>query len=243
MFNKPKERYKDLAIAAAPGTHQAVAKTVEKYCKKEWLILELGAYTGAMIERLRDIGYSRMMAADLDNHLRTSSVPHIQCDFNTEFSSNFGGRRVNCIVATEVIEHLNDPRAFLRQCSNLLEENGIIIISTPNIGFFEGRMKFLLTGELFGFGAKNYVSMRHISPISMEQFPLILQESGFSTIEIYSAASTRNILRKFITLPIWLPMRLLLGRFVLGETVVCVGRKSTESKGSFQSADLWKKPD
>src|SRR5207249_2444025 len=124
MLNKPKERYKDLAIAAAPGTHQAVAETVEKYCERDCSMLELGAYTGAMIERLRDIGYSQIMAADLDNHLLISNVPHVQCDFNTEFSSNFCEQRVNCIIASEVIEHLNDPRAFLKQCSNLLDENG-----------------------------------------------------------------------------------------------------------------------
>jgi hypothetical protein len=156
----------------------------------------------------------------------------IRCDFNTPFSSNFSNQRVSCIIASEVIERLNDPRAFLAECCNLLDESGIVIITTPNIGCFEGRIKFLLRGELWGFGAKNYLSMRHISPISMEQFPLLLQESGFSTLEIFTAASWRTSLRKLITSFIWLPMRLVCGPSVLSETVVYVGKKSAESKGA-----------
>ncbi|WP_347988453.1 class I SAM-dependent methyltransferase [Methylomonas sp. AM2-LC] len=241
MFRKQNECYKSLGIAAAPGTHVAVADMVCKYCVPNQSILELGAYTGAMIERLHDIGYHKIVAADLDNHLTISDVSHVQCDFNKEFSLFFGEQRFDCIIASEVIEHLNDVRAFLKQCFALLNNDGILIITTPNIGFFEGRVKFFLKGELWGFGAKNYLIQRHISPISLEQFPLLLQESGFSTLEIFTAASFATRLRKLVTSILWIPMRIIFGPFVLGETVVCIGKKSSESIGSFQSADLWKK--
>jgi len=107
MLKKPKDYYKGMEIAAARGTHEAVAKMVKKYCRRDCTVLELGAYTGAMIERLRDTGYSLITAADLDNHLLISNVPHIQCDFNTDFASNFNMQRFDCIIASEVIEHLN----------------------------------------------------------------------------------------------------------------------------------------
>jgi SAM-dependent methyltransferase len=241
MLKKPNEHYKGIPIAAAVGTHAAVANMVSKYCQRHDSILELGAYTGAMIERLHDMGYDKIVAADLDNHLLTTGVPHVQCDFNTDFASKFGEQRFDCIIASEVIEHLNDPRAFLRQCSSLLFKGGTIIITTPNIGFFEGRIKFFLRGELWGFGSKNYLLLRHISPISIEQFPLILPEAGFSTLEIFTAASCATRLRKIITSLIWVPMRLMFGPFVLGETLICVGQNATEPTGSSQGADLWRK--
>jgi SAM-dependent methyltransferase len=241
MLRKEKDNYKGLSIAAAPGTHEAIANMVIKYCQPNNSILELGAYTGAMIERLHNLGYTQISAADLDNHLVISNISHVQCDFNTEFSSLFSGKRFDCIIASEVIEHLNDVRNFLKQCFELLNPEGIIIVTTPNIGFFEGRVKFFLQGELWGFGAKNYLIQRHISPISIEQFPLVLQETGFSTLEIFTAASFATTLRKIITGILWIPMRLFFGPFVLGETVICVGKKSNESSGKFQSADLWKK--
>jgi SAM-dependent methyltransferase len=241
MLRKGKDCYKGMTIGAAAGTHEAVAAIVKKYCQRDTRILELGAYTGAMIQRLRDLGYSAITAADLDNHLILDDVPHLTCDFNTQFAPIFRDERFDCIIATEVIEHLDDPRAFLRQCRSLLTDGGVVVVTTPNIGFFEGRIKFLLTGELWGFGGKNYLSMRHISPISIEQFPLMLEESGFDALELFTAASTSTSLRQLITSPIWLPMRLMLGPFVLGETLVCVGRRSSGACGTFIGGDLWRK--
>ena len=90
MLRKKHEAYKDIGIAAAPGTHGAVAEMVKKYCQPNQAILELGAYKGAMIERLHDMGYTKISAADLDKHLTLSNVPHLQCDFNDEFSLFFG---------------------------------------------------------------------------------------------------------------------------------------------------------
>lgn len=241
MLRKPPDRYNGNVIAAAPGTHQAATRMVVKYCKPSDSILDLGAYTGALIQRLRDNGYLNVTAADLDNHLTIPGIRHIQCDFNRDFSSHFRKNEFDCIIASEVIEHLDDIRSFLRQCAGLINENGVVIITTPNIGFFEGRIKFLLKGELWGFGANNYIGQRHISPISIGQFPLLLQETGFDLIELFTTGTFATPLRKFLTSFLWMPMRVLLGAFTLGETTLCVGRRKSGSTGHFQSDDLWKK--
>jgi SAM-dependent methyltransferase len=241
MLRSAPERYKGNVIAAAPGTHAAVSKMVAKYCKPGATLLDLGAYTGALLERLNDAGFSDITAADLDNHLTIQGPSHVKCDFNQEFSTNFQGAQFDCVIASEVIEHLDDARSFLKQCAKLTKEDGIVVITTPNIGFFEGRIKFLLKGELWGFGGHNYRVQRHISPISLEQFPLLLEETGFDTLEVFTAASFATPLRKLLTSVLWMPMRLLLGPFVLGESTVCVGRRSSGAQGHFMSADLWKK--
>jgi SAM-dependent methyltransferase len=242
MLRRPPDQYNGNVIAAAPGTHKTIAGVVAKYCKPGDSILDLGAYTGALIERLRDNGYTNTTAADLDNHLTIPGVQHIQCDFNKDFKSRFDGRQFDCVIASEVIEHLDDIRAFLRQIAGLVKQGGLIVVSTPNIGFFEGRIKFFLKGELWGFGANNYLSQRHISPISIGQFPLLLQETGFDTVELSTAGGFGTPLRKVLTSIFWVPMRLMLGPFALGETTICVGRNSgATGTGHFQSDDLWKK--
>lgn len=67
-----------------------------------------------------------------------------------------------------IIEHLDSPRNFLTECHKLLEDDGWLAISLPNVAFWEGRFKFMLTGELWGFGEKNDRLQRHISPITEE---------------------------------------------------------------------------
>jgi len=242
-LRRGKESYDGIEIAATPGLHLAVAESVIRHVKRESGILELGAYRGALVRRLLDLRYSNIMAADLDNHLTIGGISHVRCDFNDEFASRFGEQKFDCVVAVEVIEHLNDVRKFLSQCANLLKKDGIVIVSTPNIGFFEGRIKFFLTGELWGFGAKNYLSQRHISPVSVEQFPLLMAETGFASLELYTVGSFATWLRTILTSIFWVPMRLAFGRFTVGECLICVARRGTDDLGGikFQSKDLWSK--
>jgi hypothetical protein len=142
-------------------------------------------------------------------------------------------------MACEIIEHLDNPRHFLNSCWELLSDHGIVIISTPNIAFFEGRIKFLLTGELWGFGRANYLSQRHISAISREQFPLMFSECGFEMLESSTVGSFATPLRKLLLSPIWLAMRALFGSSVLGESRICVARRVATKESDASSSALW----
>src|SRR5258708_23446131 len=78
---------------------------------------------------------------------------------------------------------------FLTEIHSLLEEDGWLAISLPNVASWQGRIKFVLKGELWGFGEKNYRSQRHISPITGEQMVMMMQELGFSVVSKGSAGS------------------------------------------------------
>jgi 2-polyprenyl-3-methyl-5-hydroxy-6-metoxy-1,4-benzoquinol methylase len=54
----------------------------------------------------------------------------------TDLGRSLGGRRFDTIVAGELIEHLEDPYAFLRGLHPFLADGGRLILSTPNpLGF------------------------------------------------------------------------------------------------------------
>lgn len=235
----PPELYQGHRIAAAPGTHEAVVSCIVSRLPPSAAVLDLGAYTGALIRRLRDAGFPNVAGADLADHLTEPGVPFVQCDFNAAFADAFDGQLFDCISVCEVIEHLDDPRRFLAECRKLLNDGGLVVISTPNIAFFEGRIKFLLTGELWGFGGGNYRVQRHITPISREQFPLLLEECGFDHLDFHTAGSFATTTRKLLTAPIWAAMRLTMGRHVVGETAICVGRKSDRQAAHLSSEALW----
>ncbi|MEJ2228946.1 MAG: class I SAM-dependent methyltransferase [Alphaproteobacteria bacterium] len=226
LLRKRQDEFEGNLIAAAPGTHQAVAEALQRYSDFDTPVLDFGCYTGAMLKRLKSKGYSNLWGSDLVSNLEADSdFRFTAADLNRDFSDNFEGRRFGAVVASEVIEHLNDPRHFLKHCYKLLDSNGVIVISTPNIAFFEGRIKFFLKGELWGFGANNYNENRHISPISREQTPLMLQECGFDLLEMFTTATFATPLRKVLTLPLWAPMRALFGPSILGESLVFVARR------------------
>lgn len=237
MLRLPLEYYGNHRIAAAPGTHRKIVELVAGHVDRASRILDLGAFSGALVARLRASGYTHISAADLANHLTEEVSDFTACDFNEEFSASIPARGFDCVIACEVIEHLDDPRAFLRECRKLLKEGGHLVVSTPNIAFFEGRIKFALTGDLWGFGAKNYRNQRHISPIQAGQLSMMLSECGFECVQVTTGGSFATTLRKVLTAPIWVPMRLALGPSVLGETLLFVARAvGTSGEASGRSA-------
>jgi predicted SAM-dependent methyltransferase len=116
-------------------------------------------------------------------------------ELNEPFSRQFD-RSFQLIVATDVIEHLDSPRQFLREVHALLETDGWLALSFPNVASSQGRLKFLLKGELWGFGERNYRLQRHISPITFEQMTTMMCELGFASVELDAAVLFPHPLRR-----------------------------------------------
>lgn len=54
----------------------------------------------------------------------------------TAIADRLAGRRFDTIIAAELIEHLENPYAFLRDLRSLLAPGGRLLVSTPNpVGF------------------------------------------------------------------------------------------------------------
>jgi 2-polyprenyl-3-methyl-5-hydroxy-6-metoxy-1,4-benzoquinol methylase len=69
-----------------------------------------------------------------------SESTDIRFDLNNIFPERW--KQADTIIASEVIEHLDNPYIFLRQCLRLLNNDGILIITTPNpsnLGFVFGK--------------------------------------------------------------------------------------------------------
>jgi len=116
------------------------------------------------------------------------------------------------VTATEIIEHLESPRHFLREIHALLQPGGYLLLSTPNVTNFEGRLKFLLQGELRYFDEAQYRYNHHITPITDTQMRLLLVEVGFQIIESIQSGSFSGALRRIF--------------FPGGEVNLYLGRKS-----------------
>ncbi|MCE5232023.1 MAG: class I SAM-dependent methyltransferase [Mizugakiibacter sp.] len=97
---------------------------------KPWLrgkILDFGCGAGVLADFIppsKYIGYdidtaSVSAARSLHPDHTFVSVPPITADFD-------------CIVSLAVIEHSDDPRAFLERIGSLVKEGGRIVVTTPN---------------------------------------------------------------------------------------------------------------
>jgi len=240
---KPLESFNGHLIACAPGTHAAIKSMVSRNVRPRGAVLDIGAHSGALLLRLKELGFAELVGADLDSTRFDVPGADFKClELNQPFACHFD-RQFQLVTATDIIEHLDSPRDFLKEIHALLEDEGWLVISLPNVASWEGRIRFLLSGELWQFREENYRTQRHISPITSIQMTLMMQELGFRVVEIVSAGSFSTKVRKALTFPIWGLSAALGGISTLGASAIFLAKKTTPDAELTQPKDYtdrWK---
>ena len=84
------------------------------------------------------------------------------------------------VIAGEILEHLEDPIGFLRQCHSCLKDNGKIILSTPNPhSIFETILTIFLNKKFF-------YTKDHVMLFPQRWLIRMMERAGFSDIKLYS---------------------------------------------------------
>jgi SAM-dependent methyltransferase len=169
---------------AGAGTHEAVLDLIARYLPRPARVVDLAAGQGAFSLELKRLGHS-VTAVDLDGeNWKAPEIPLALADLDAEFASSVSptGERYDAIAAIEIIEHLENPFRFVRECSKLLRPGGLMFLTSPNVEAISSRLMFLYTGRLGGFGAYETVRPAHITPIFKWKLDMILDEAGFETV-------------------------------------------------------------
>lgn len=105
--------------------------------KKGLKILEVGCGLGYLTYALNQSGHP---TKGID--ISSKSIDLARKEFG-DFFINLAiedleedGNKFDLIIATELIEHLKDPRAFLCKCNRLLNPKGALILTTPNKDYY-----------------------------------------------------------------------------------------------------------
>jgi SAM-dependent methyltransferase len=177
---------------APPGLHDACERLVDTYLDRSWKILDIATGTGAMALRLKRKGYIGIHANDIDR--RSFGASEIErftsVDCNSDFAEAFGGD-FDAILAIEIIEHVENPLHFLRQCWLTLKPGGILLLTTPNVMCADSLLLWLRRGTLLYFSAADYTTLGHISVLPHWLIDGHLRTAGFDTI--YSGFTDRLI--------------------------------------------------
>lgn len=154
-----------LPVRALPGTHERLVETALRYVAPGARALDLGAGSGALTERLLAANF-RVTAADI-GHAFQPKAEFVSIDCNDPNFDRALTGRFDLIASVEVIEHLENPTAFLRSISRLLTPNGVAILTTPNVENVPARLKFLLGGKV---RAMDEHAPEHVTPIHLDLF-------------------------------------------------------------------------
>ncbi|MDQ3061302.1 MAG: class I SAM-dependent methyltransferase, partial [Acidobacteriota bacterium] len=168
----------------SPVVHDKVLDLIVRYLNKHSEILDLGAGEGEFSRRLIEKDFNAIPVDGFDIYWRNSQIPLIIADLDGEFASTVSpsGKQFDAIVAIEIIEHLENPYLFLRECAKFLKPNGLLIITSPNVESITSRIIFLYTGRLISFGEVETLRLAHITPLFKWKFDLAFEEAGFEYV-------------------------------------------------------------
>jgi 2-polyprenyl-3-methyl-5-hydroxy-6-metoxy-1,4-benzoquinol methylase len=176
-------RYKELIIQAYPEVHEKVADIVRKTVPRGSTILDLASGQGALSQRLMDIGYD-LCCTSWNDRLKITPRRVFRLNLDQEFGvEQVGGVPYRCVVAVEIIEHLRNPFQFLASVRNLLGDEGILVLTTPNIESTLSRLQTLLRGSPLSFSDEEITKNRHIFMPNRAILELFFRQVGLEIIE------------------------------------------------------------
>ena len=162
------------------------------------------------------------------------NIKFLKCsayDLSKMFRSNY----FDFVLLSEVIEHLFDPDTAIAEIKNVMKDNGILIISTPNLSSFVNRILLLLGYQPLStevsthkqYGRPKKYNLRegvagHIRVFTFRALNEFLKDNGFQIIASYTTIFTwpneYKILRTFEKFIIMLNKS-------LGSRILVVARK------------------
>ncbi|HEY6377065.1 MAG TPA: class I SAM-dependent methyltransferase [Edaphobacter sp.] len=178
------------SAANSEPSHQHLYPSVSRFLTavpQGSIVMDAGCGNGSFISLFQDRNW-QLHGSDLSPtgiELARQTYPNINFfladgqSLYAEFLSTIGP--VDIVLSTEVIEHVYDPRGFLRNCFGLLKPGGTIILTTPYHGYLKNLL-LAATGKL----DQHFTVLwdhGHIKFWSRNTLEAVLKETGFTNIE------------------------------------------------------------
>ncbi len=140
-------------------------------------ILDLGCSSGLLAERLREMGHS-VTGVDLNEidgvHERTDAF--VRADLNDGIPKEVG-TGFDLVLMADVLEHLVNPRALVRQVRTVLSPEGTAIFCVPHIAHWYPRFRSTL--GMFDYDQRGILDSTHLRFFTRRSIRRMIERQGF----------------------------------------------------------------
>lgn len=171
----PRQGYEHFSATQEKGAHDThiwgkVLRTVSQYTEGNNL-LEIGVGTGAQLATALELGFN-VSGVEIDDKVARKvadmlNIPIWRGDF-LKFSSE---ELYSVVIMGDVIEHIIDPQQALRNVYNILADDGVLWLSTPNFDSGYSRM--------MKFNDFMWCVQNHVTYFSYDGFKKLAKDCGF----------------------------------------------------------------
>jgi 2-polyprenyl-3-methyl-5-hydroxy-6-metoxy-1,4-benzoquinol methylase len=199
--------YRGYTVMADIRVHEKTVEILKKrYGNGNIQMLDIACGEGALSRRIKDEFPGWQIDVndfDADKIKFKEYNDKFCCDLNKPVSFK---KQYDVIIAIEIIEHLENPWAFLREIGALLKKGGLAVVSTPNINSVRDRIFFLIEGYHIYFGARGIRnSGGHINMMPRWELEYICSRTGLTIQHVDSVGEMpsgwRTRVLKLLLLP------------------------------------------
>lgn len=142
------------------------------------VLVDVGGGNGLFLEMMKtlDAGFKRYINIEPSKEgaiLTEEKGLEVVNDFIEDVTFDFG---VSAITAFELVEHLFNPIVFIKKVNSLLCDNGIFILTTPNIEGFDL--------VVLGKSSDNIMAPNHLNYFNPGSIGLLCEKAGFEIAHI-----------------------------------------------------------
>lgn len=136
-------------------------------------VLDVGCSSGAFGKLVKDKFGCIVWGIEPDKKSASNAANLLDRVYNSFFDDNIDleGKRFDCIIFNDVLEHLVNPFEALELCKHYLTPSGVIVASIPNIRFFDAVYHITVQGDFkyTGAGIFDKTHLRFFTKKSMER--------------------------------------------------------------------------
>ncbi len=149
-------------------------------------VLDLAAGSGFTSVQLAELGFN-VTAYDINiDQFVPNDIPIFKSDLNKPIPEPDGS--LTGVLALEIIEHVENPKFFLREIGRLVCSGGALVLSTPNIVSIASKLRFVFREEMeLFFDDSSRVrdpfcseASGHITPLLPWLLRTFLSDAGFA---------------------------------------------------------------
>ncbi len=177
---------------STPRIYSAVIRAVQKRLSRTQgpTHLDIGAGQGELIQQLRRLLPFKSSACDYHvERFPLKDVPCVQINLN-HGRLPYDDGSFDVVTASEVLEHVENFRAVLRDAYRVMRDGAVIVVTTPNVLNVNSRVRYLVSGFANLFGPlpvrndKLYSTGGHITPIPYFYLAHAFLDAGFEDVEL-----------------------------------------------------------